>query len=997
MGKSALAATIVQRFKPIYHLCQRDNERTVRADEVISNLRVQAVRHLPPDLSAATFADALDALAKRSIIPTALIDGLDEMDISELNKLLKKLGELKQQCSAIHFILLGQPQVQSEIRRSFVPDVIRLRGLKERDITTIADYLELWNVGWCRKDSIKLARNTDGMPLFVVQVLRDIANGFRNRADLARLPKTVMEYWEQMISRALKRLSHSFGLDLTKVRKISSDALKAINRDVGRSQLVPDYPSLARAMKEEIERSTQIENFLLVPTILAVSPLPLSRIALSEIGGIESEEIAEQLKEFRGFVTETEAEGDSTFRLHHKLAGDFLREEYAEVSQAADKLLIQWASHWREGDARRDVYPLILSRKWRANPGSDQIAKATAALLRSWDFLVPQLCVSGVRSLIAFCEVFTSREKETSDRIRASFEAEAQIKESSKRGGRRVLAEMERRLREEREKFEMRRREEPDGEEKEIAIDETNESNDAKWAAELSAMLANHAEQEEREKQRLAEPLPPNYFADWGNVKATLAEIRTGYAGALEENSVCSDCFPAIRRIRQIESFLRANELGLTLTLGEADPMPGIAAIMERSHLLGGTTLKKRANGIVAANPSPRLYIRPSPEQKGSSERCFVHLNRRFCMAVGASILVYVLDDPGYSQSPSPGRQTRLAIHNWLEEGAPKSVQVDGRAAVVAMSSDGSRVLLQIDRRREERISHSFHVLDLEGSETLEVAGTKEAKFVGATPDLRFGLFASDHRPKDSGDLIFVDLVERTVVARCKLSEGDHYVRKGCVTADGAFAVVLFDGPKSYFLWDPWKNDLHSIHGIHYPVPDRFSLSPNGRFLFSGRSVLDIVEDEIVRKFRDVDGEGPSAFSNDGRILAVGNATGQIVVFDVEQGRLIGSVRCRQPPEELVLSPDGRFALIRTRLDHFTAVDLTASSIPARRGRLSLELDLELIPVAPERQELACWKREGDCFQIVDLRTGALREVLVGSTGGKFLSAERRFLGGYVR
>lgn len=184
----------------------------------------------------------------------------------------------------------------------------------------------------------------------------------------------------------------------------------------------------------------------------------------------------------------------------------------------------------------------------------------------------------------------------------------------------------------------------------------------------------------------------------------------------------------------------------------------------------------------------------------------------------------------------------------------------------------------------------------------------------------RFADFSPDFRrrvviDRDS-NLVRVEDVESGEILR---SLGDYasfqarYSPDGTLiaTADMADVVRLWDAETFKeqrvldMRGDQPTEDLR-IHGIEF--------SPDGRHLAVGyhiRGILALWNVEtgtLVRKFPGARGAGTDiAFSHDGRLIATGTITDQIVVWEVASGRPVSTMNGHQRPiMSIAFSPDGK-------------------------------------------------------------------------------------------
>ncbi len=130
--------------------------------------------------------------------------------------------------------------------------------------------------------------------------------------------------------------------------------------------------------------------------------------------------------------------------------------------------------------------------------------------------------------------------------------------------------------------------------------------------------------------------------------------------------------------------------------------------------------------------------------------------------------------------------------------------------------------------------------------------------------------------------------------------------------------------------------------------PSALALSADGRTLFvasatSGQVLVwDTTQDKVVREIRQTGSPSGLALSADGKLLFVTCAApkGQLAVIDTQTGKVVRSIQLGHTPISPVVAPDGRTVYVCNRFNN------TISVVDVVRGEEIRHIDVEREPVA---------------------------------------------------
>jgi len=167
-------------------------------------------------------------------------------------------------------------------------------------------------------------------------------------------------------------------------------------------------------------------------------------------------------------------------------------------------------------------------------------------------------------------------------------------------------------------------------------------------------------------------------------------------------------------------------------------------------------------------------------------------------------------------------------------------------------------------------------------------------------------------------------------------------------------------------------------------------ISANGRFFYLRGEIRDVSSSELWRRIPGVSFQAQATFSADGRMLALIEESGDLQVFDVQEGRQIAHIVCRAGCDEeysanssspIAFSPDGNLLLVNTSTEAFSVIDLRRSATPEAiqaKQKLLLESEADFIPVFPSSEQLTISDGSASSnsfgyFKTVDLVDGSAR------------------------
>lgn len=183
---------------------------------------------------------------------------------------------------------------------------------------------------------------------------------------------------------------------------------------------------------------------------------------------------------------------------------------------------------------------------------------------------------------------------------------------------------------------------------------------------------------------------------------------------------------------------------------------------------------------------------------------------------------------------------------------------------------------------------------------TAAQAPERAAHVPGSVPPLQPGGYRVLVTNERSGDLSVIDGATRQVLATVPLGKRPRGLK---ISPDGKRLYVALSGSP-----------------IAPPGVDEDTLPPADKTA-DGIGVLDLERLELITVLRGVSDPEQLAVSADGRKLYIASEdTGQAVVMDAADGRVLARMAVGGEPEGVTLSPDGRWVYMSSEEDHQIAV-----------------------------------------------------------------------------
>nr|PZN60811.1 MAG: hypothetical protein DIU62_14175 [Pseudomonadota bacterium] len=181
-----------------------------------------------------------------------------------------------------------------------------------------------------------------------------------------------------------------------------------------------------------------------------------------------------------------------------------------------------------------------------------------------------------------------------------------------------------------------------------------------------------------------------------------------------------------------------------------------------------------------------------------------------------------------------------------------------------------------------------------------EQAASRPAHVPGSVPPLQAGSYRVLVTNERSGDLSVIDGPTRQVLATVPLGKRPRGLK---ISPDGKRLYVALSGSP-----------------IAPPGVDDDDLPPADKSA-DGIGVVDLDRLELLTVLRGVSDPEQLAVSADGSKLYIASEdTGQAVVMDAGDGRVLASMPVGGEPEGVTLSPDGRWVYMSSEEDHQVAV-----------------------------------------------------------------------------
>ncbi|GAB1817203.1 caspase, EACC1-associated type [Herbidospora sp. RD11066] len=231
-------------------------------------------------------------------------------------------------------------------------------------------------------------------------------------------------------------------------------------------------------------------------------------------------------------------------------------------------------------------------------------------------------------------------------------------------------------------------------------------------------------------------------------------------------------------------------------------------------------------------------------------------------------------------------------------------------------------------------------------------------------------------------------------------------------SADGKTLAALSEPDAKAWLWDvtdPKRPDRPRIFGLDLPEEERGTtmilLSPDGRTLASW------LEGEDTTQLWDVTGPsgravkrgspleygtgsgGLHTFSADGRVLAAGGGSSDILLWDVVKGGAPGIIRVRVNTKDAIFSPDGRILAVALENQTLQFWQITDRLRPALMATVDVEVSdpgtryiWSRWAFSPDGRTLAVAASD-DTIRLLEISDTAIpidAGALIGHTGGLF-------------
>ena len=945
-GKTGLLAKCANDLKVIYHFATGTDEATIARGAILKNLRSKM--RLGAGDSQTSDPTRSSNVSEPKVI---VLDGLDE--IKDVTALLRELREAED-FRGYRFIFGGQPHVKEPVYKAFGEENVaslQFDGLSLAETRQLAESYEIRNLN----DSAlgDLHAKTQGMPLYLRTLFANRPSGKLPSSEIANLPQAVEEYWKRLLSRHAPAGANEDVYLRRRMERVENLCRSALAKVLKKCV---DEPTRQKQIVEAVcvELNYRLQREL--PTVLAIlatSPVSLTVAQLSEImWGCHEGEVLAILKKADSLVS---LFGEAKrVRLYHDSFRRFVLKEFQSVMAEVRDMLLEWSEGWKGDGDRAKVRVNLLARQHGA--GSALVRE----MLASWDFFNLYLKAWGVEEATQVYEANTSPSslgaelrnsiQPLSAKLRDGLEAIRTwdgSKPEIQRGGARVVAD-----------FHKRKAKEEEAEELERSLSKYRPEVDE--AEEFAGLLAYQKKQDEKEAEFNARPLPDLWFGDWADCKKAMEEIRSGFNQAVEGVEHTKAPPREFRLAWLLSDLLR--RCRHQLSESEAD----VALVAYNSGILRGTNLDRTLAKQIFSRQSiwiQRLHRRPGAAFAGA-EVLHKEIGDTFCVSAGSSLVIHTREG------------SDLICEDWLNSEAPKreliSTKKGQRISVLRLSYDGRMALVSISTRESKRRV----LIDTQnGAEIREVPlseGRQKTRLLDATPDLKTLLVDRD------GEGFVLD---SWTGKACNLETSNlKSNQRGLLSMDGRIAI--FRSTYGHYF----ARDLATMQNL-YPIPSvngdktaHFQIDPAGEFYVERSCLYSVSEGLRVRTFFREGREGKirrqymeqlcAAFSMDSRILVIGDQTG-LFVFDVQDGKQIGQIPLREPGRDLILSSDGRFALVTSQLDHLLVVDLRNSRIE-RKSPISRS-DCDEIPSSSPRGVAYFWDEAESTFcqvQVQKARVG---------------------------
>lgn len=960
IGKTSLVCQLIVELEQdpasktsavvLRHFCSRRVSGISSAAAAEKNLIAQLRAHLPVGEPASKLGDTITRYLESSQNDLWIfIDGLDEMETSgEAEALIREMAKSVGPQS-LRVLIAGQPHLerpfQNAARDHYIP--FAAGGMSFEEVRSVAQKYEAWNQGWTDGDSRQLVKKTGGLPLYVQSVLKEVSEGRKTRKDIESLPAALNDYWAGILDPALASLSSE--AELQEQTKRIDEILWLIHR--AQPSLLPSLEDLSDQVHLHLTQRFGREEKALLLYVLACSPNPLDEQQLAQILGWERQRVTRFLKACASFIRTTR----KALTLYHERVADFLlsREGGSQLTTAAESRLETWLTDWRGDDLKTSsLLPFIAHCYHRAKSGDHEttaprrqsLVKTLVSLCEDWEFLVWILRAKRISEFQATC--LELMEDESLQVLRSSFDLHA----APNHEDRRVLGERNLRLEEWAEslKCESEAREsgyidKEDEEELDILGGLTRK--------EARELFEYQEKAEVEEKERLRSPLPDDWFKGVFDTSKALQAIRRVYISYNDALGGIESEIPidqSAKALWEFESFLKSSRTALDEISALPDFLDkALAMCIFNSGMLKTSSLLLRARQLLAEDTGPFLSrLNPGRKHHFYGEIIHRQWNHSFQFASMAPLLAYA--EPRERRSPLP---PTLVLWNWLENRVVRTLSLPDAKDVYlcALSGDGGQLIASVDNKmqivRWDGIANDLNV-------------PEKSNLAAVNPEFTHAICGPRYH--------YIDMAKN--VALCDPPTGEELIGAR-LTEFGAFAVFL--DYRSFELWTPiaefqYRGQASWSAIRNYPESDdkprNFIISPSGRFFYLRRQLYELSSGKVFRRFSDVSAEAVAAFSADGRMLAILERNGELRVFDVQVGQLIGYVLCKAgaevpgPTPCLVFTIDGRFLMVRTDTEAFSVVDLcrsVSSDVIMDTPRFSLNEELDPLPVAVGLREVA--------------------------------------------